>query len=76
MEETQLIMMTDEEKRKLKAFEAVVRFREKMGSEYSNYMKPYLKRYNAKEETKALRKIKNAEYYQRKKNENLNIAIC
>jgi len=44
--------------------------RERMGQEaYNEYMKPYLKRYNAKEETKALRKIKNAEYYQRRKAE-------
>ena len=43
-------------------------FRERMGhAEYSEYMKPYMLKYNAKEQTKAMRKIKNAEYYQKRK---------
>ena len=51
-------------------------FRERLGNEeYNRYMKPYQKIYNAKEETKALRKIRNANYYQRKKAEKLGIQV-
>lgn len=51
-------------------------FREKMGNEeYNNYIKPYQKKYNAKEETKALRKVRNADYYQKKKAEKMAIPV-
>ena len=51
-------------------------FREKMGNEeYNNYIKPYQKKYNAKEETKALRRKTNAIYYERKKAEKLAISV-
>ena len=74
--ETEPTMMPIDQKKKYDHYYHVLRFRERMGKEqYCNYMKPYCKTWNAKEETKATRKIKNAEYYQRKKAERLNMAI-
>jgi len=70
--ENQTIMMTDEEKIILQRIiwtEQSRRFREKMGTQYYDYIKSYSTKWNAKEETKASRKIKNAEYYLKKKAE-------
>jgi hypothetical protein len=51
-------------------------FRQNMGQEaYNEYIKPYQKKYNAKEETKALRRKTNALYYERKKAERLAIQV-
>lgn len=79
--ENQTIMMTDEEKEKIILQRSIWndqsrRFRERMGNaEFSNYIKPYMAKWNAKEETKAARIKKNAEYYLKKKAERLNLAI-
>jgi hypothetical protein len=51
-------------------------FRERLGNEeYNKYMRPYQTIYNAKEETKELRRKRNADYYQRKKEEKIAIPV-
>ena len=51
-------------------------FRDRLGNEeYNKYMRPYQQKYNAKEETKALRRKTNAIYYERKKAEKLAISV-
>ena len=42
-------------------------FRAKKGPGYADYIRPYQIAYNARPDVKERRKIKNAEYYQKKK---------